>query len=79
MMVQIVTHPLYIRCRKVIESCTTIEQLKVAISYCKLAELHASPRIDLPSDGANEEILDHRLAWKYLMAESESLLCISLV
>ena len=35
-MEQIVTHPLYIRGRKVIESCTTIEQLRVAIKYCNL-------------------------------------------
>lgn len=38
-MEQIITHPLYIRCRKVIESCETNEQLKVAIKYCKLAVL----------------------------------------
>ncbi len=35
-MEQIVTHPLYIRGRKVIESCETNDQLKVAIKYCNL-------------------------------------------
>lgn len=36
-MEQIVTIPLYIRCKKVIESCQTIEQLETATKYYILA------------------------------------------
>jgi hypothetical protein len=41
-MEKIVTHPLYIRCKKVIDSCETPEQLDTAIRYCKLAKRKTS-------------------------------------
>lgn len=37
-MEKIVTHPLYIRCKKVIESCRTINQKDIARKYKKLCK-----------------------------------------
>lgn len=76
---QIVLHPLYIRGRKVIESCETNEQLKVAIKYCKLAKLYAIQRTYHPLDGYVEEICDYKLAWDSLIYDANRMLWKSLV
>jgi spore germination protein YaaH len=34
-MEKIVTHPLYIRCKKVIASCNNPSQIKIAKKYCR--------------------------------------------
>ena len=70
MMVQIVTHPLYIRCRKVIESCTTIEQLKVSIKYCKLARIATKHPHKQTTDYINY-FYDHEHYWKSLVEEAK--------
>lgn len=36
-MEKIVTHPLYIRCKKVIESCDNKNQIEMARRYCEIA------------------------------------------
>ena len=67
-MQKIVTHPLYIRCRKVIESCETPEQLETAIRYCKLGAKKTS--FKLASDLGNfDEWVEHLGAWRNLTKE----------
>jgi len=61
-MEKIVTHPLYIRCKKVIDSCETPEQLETAFNYCKLAEKRSAV-------GIVKEHIEHLFAWKGLMWE----------
>lgn len=66
-MEQIVTHPLYIRCRKVIESCETNEQLKVAIKYCKLAAIRDTFDNHYYIDSLIYDA--NRMLWKSLVEE----------
>ena len=66
-MEQIITHPLYIRCRKVIESCETNEQLKVAIKYCKLAVLRDTFDHHYYFDSLIYDA--NRMLWKSLVEE----------
>ena len=81
-MEQIVTHPLYIRGRKVIESCETIEQLRVAIKYCNLARTATEHIHKLTTDCIDyffdpEHYLDsllydtNRMLWKSLVKEAK--------
>jgi hypothetical protein len=44
-MEKIVTHPLYIRCKKVIESCQTLQQFEVALKYWSLAQRITEPNL----------------------------------
>lgn len=67
---KIVTHPLYIRCKKVIESCETKEQLETAIKYCKLAAKKTSFR--LCSDLGNmDEWCNHKILWSDMTKEAK--------
>lgn len=67
-MTKIVTHPLYIRCKKVIESCETPEQLKTARNYCKVARNRTV--IHLQSDLRNmDDYIAHIQAWNVLIPE----------
>jgi len=44
-MEKIVPHPLYIRCKKVIESCQTLQQFEVALKYWSLAKIKTEPNL----------------------------------
>ena len=67
-MEKIVTHPLYIRCRKVIDSCETPEQLNTAIKYCKLAKKRTAIRLT-PDLGNMGDYITHISAWNVLVPE----------
>ena len=67
-MTKIVTHPLYIRCKKVIDSCETPEQLKTAINYCKLAKKKTVIRLNIDC-GNMDDYLAHYQAWNVLLPE----------
>ena len=43
-MQKIITDPLYIKCKKVFESCKTNEQVNTAIKYYKLAAKRNKPK-----------------------------------
>lgn len=77
-MEQIVTHPLYIRCKKVIESCETIEQLRVAIKYCKLARIVPKHPHKLTTD-CIEYFFDPEHYWDSLLYDAHRMLWKSLV
>jgi hypothetical protein len=64
-MQKIVTHPLYIRCKKVFESCKTKEQINTAINYWKLASIRSKDKgaYDLPFE------VDHSILWDRLLRE----------
>ena len=67
-MEKIATHPIYIRCKKVIESCETPEQLKTAKKYCTLARKRTA--IILNEDLGNmDDYLAHTSAWDVLIPE----------
>lgn len=63
-MERIVTHPLYIRCKKVIDSCKTVKQLEVAREYWRLAREKTKPdwRICGP-----EEWFEYKKLWEELL------------
>lgn len=77
-MEQIVTHPLYIRCKKVIESCETIEQLRVAIKYCNLART-ATEHIHKLTTDCIDYFFDHEHYWDSLLHDANRMLLESLV
>lgn len=59
---KIVRHPLYIRCKKVIDSCKTKEQLDTAFKYLKLAEEKTG--IKLTNNLNNlEDFIEHLKSW----------------
>lgn len=73
-MEKIVTHPLYIRCKKVIESCETEEHAETAFSYIKLAEKKTD--VKLTNDLNNlKEWVEHLRAWMKLRQEIYRRLC----
>lgn len=77
-MEQIVTHPLYIRCKKVIESCETDEQLRVAIKYCNLARTVTKHPHKLTTD-CIDYFFDHQHYWDSLIYDANRMLWKSLV
>ena len=77
-MEQIVTHPLYIRGRKVIESCETIEQLRVAIKYCNLARTATEHPHKLTTD-CIDYFFDHGHYWDSLIHDANRMLRKSLI
>ena len=66
-MQKIVTDPLYIRCKKVFESCKTNEQINTAINYYKLAYRKTSP--DFLGDIGLSGYLTHASFWDKLLSE----------
>jgi len=64
-MQKIVTDPLYIRCKKVFESCKTNEQINTAINYYKLAYKETIP--DFLGDFS--PYLTHLTFWDKLLSE----------
>ena len=66
-MQKIVTDPLYIRCKKVLESCETKEQYNVAKKYWASACVKAMP--DFHFDVS--EYLTYMRLWESLVQEGE--------
>lgn len=63
-MEKIVTHPLYIRCKKVIDSCKTVKQLEVAREYWRLAREKTKPDWLICDP---KEMFEYEKLWKALL------------
>jgi hypothetical protein len=58
---KIVTHPLYIKTKKVLDSCKTSEQFKTACNYWLLAKKKTRP------ERFSREWWDHKILWQLMI------------